>query len=65
MGPNLPFARSLPEIAPAAILILHNAISNPTQTIRAPPQILTAARRKGPRIVSVGLKAAANRSLAK
>jgi peptidoglycan/xylan/chitin deacetylase (PgdA/CDA1 family) len=49
------------NLAPGTIVILHDGISNPTQTIRALPQILTAARRKGLRVVSIAtLKASAN-----
>jgi len=48
------------NLAPGAIVILHDGISNPTRTIQALPQILTAARRKRLRIVPIGaLKAAA------
>jgi peptidoglycan/xylan/chitin deacetylase (PgdA/CDA1 family) len=42
------------NLAPGAIVILHDGITNPTRTIQALPQILTAARRKGFRVVSVG-----------
>jgi len=55
-------AHSAPKknLVPGTIVILHDGISNPNQTIRALPQILAAAHRKGLRIVSIGaLKAAA------
>ena len=49
------------NLAPGAIVILHDGISNPTRSIQALPQILTAAHRKGLRVVSIGaLKAAAD-----
>src|SRR5258706_2841503 len=41
------------NLAPGTIVILHDGISNPTQTIRALPQILTAAHRKGLRVVTI------------
>jgi len=51
--------------APGTIVILHDGTSNPTRTIQALPQILTAAHRKGLRVVSIGtLKAAADPSAA-
>jgi peptidoglycan/xylan/chitin deacetylase (PgdA/CDA1 family) len=51
------------NLAPGTIVILHDGISNPTRTIRALPQILTAARRKGLRFVSLAaLKASADKS---
>ena len=49
------------NLAPGTIVILHDGISNPTQTIRALPQILTAAHRKGLRVVTIAtLKASAD-----
>jgi peptidoglycan/xylan/chitin deacetylase (PgdA/CDA1 family) len=42
------------NLAPGAIVILHDGISNPTRTIQALPQILAAAHRKGFRVVSIG-----------
>ena len=48
------------NLAPGTIVILHDGISNPTRTLQALPQILTAAQRKGHRVVSIGtLRAAA------
>jgi peptidoglycan/xylan/chitin deacetylase (PgdA/CDA1 family) len=50
------------NLAPGTIVILHDGISNPTQTLRALPQILAAAHRKGLRVVSIAtLKASADR----
>jgi peptidoglycan/xylan/chitin deacetylase (PgdA/CDA1 family) len=49
------------NLAPGAIVILHDGISNPTRSLQALPQILTAAHRKGLGFVSIGtLKASAN-----
>ena len=42
------------NLAPGTIVILHDGISNPTRSIQALPQILTAGRRKGLRFVSIG-----------
>ena len=42
------------NLAPGTIVILHDGISDPTRSIHALPQILTAAHRKGLRIVSIG-----------
>lgn len=42
------------NLVPGAIVILHDGISNPSQTIRALSDILQAAPRKGLRFVSVG-----------
>jgi len=54
------------NLAPGAIVILHDGISNPTRTIQALPQILTAAHGKGLRVVSIGaLKAAADSTAGK
>jgi len=47
------------NLAPGAIVILHDGISNPTRTLQALPQILAAARRKGLRIVAIGAMRAA------
>jgi len=41
------------NLAPGTIVILHDGISNPTQTIRALPQILATANRNGLRVVSI------------
>jgi len=54
------------NLAPGTIVILHDGISNPTRTIQALPQILTAAHGKGLRVVSIGaLKAAADSTAGK
>jgi peptidoglycan-N-acetylglucosamine deacetylase len=51
------------NLAPGTIVILHDGISNPTRSIQALPQILTAGRRKGLHFVSIGaLRAAADSS---
>jgi peptidoglycan-N-acetylglucosamine deacetylase len=42
------------NLFPGAIVILHDGISNPRQTIRALPDILQIARQKGLRFVSIG-----------
>src|SRR5882762_9247486 len=52
------------NLAPGAIVILHDGISNPTRTLQALPQILTAAHYKGLRFVSIAaLKAAADQRM--
>jgi peptidoglycan/xylan/chitin deacetylase (PgdA/CDA1 family) len=49
------------NLAPGTIVILHDGIRNPTRTIRALPQILAAAHRKGLHVVSISaLKASAD-----
>jgi peptidoglycan/xylan/chitin deacetylase (PgdA/CDA1 family) len=49
------------NLARGTIVILHDSISNPTRTIQVLPQILTAAHRKGLRVVCIGaLKASAD-----
>lgn len=51
------------NLAPGTIVILHDGISNPTRSIQALPQILTAGRRKGLHFVSIGaLRAGADAS---
>lgn len=42
------------NLVPGAIVILHDGISNPAQTIRALPDILKAAPQKGLRFVPIG-----------
>ena len=51
------------NLAPGTIVILHDGISNPTRSIHALPQILTAGHRKGLRFVSIAaLKASAKQA---
>jgi peptidoglycan-N-acetylglucosamine deacetylase len=47
------------NLAPGTIVILHDGVSNPTRSIQALPQILTAGRRKGLSFVSIGTLRAA------
>jgi len=42
------------NLAPGAIIILHDGIANPTTSIQALPAILAAAERQGLRVVSIG-----------
>lgn len=42
------------NLAPGAIIILHDGTTNPTSTIQALPAILAAANRQGLRVVTVG-----------
>jgi peptidoglycan/xylan/chitin deacetylase (PgdA/CDA1 family) len=63
MHPPVWYIRWLVEknLAPGTIVILHDGIANPRRTIRALPQILAAAHRKGLHVVSIStLKASAD-----
>jgi peptidoglycan/xylan/chitin deacetylase (PgdA/CDA1 family) len=42
------------NLVPGAIVILHDGIRDPSRSIRALPQILTAGRERGLRFVSIG-----------
>jgi peptidoglycan-N-acetylglucosamine deacetylase len=44
----------LKNLIPGSIVILHDGISDPTQTIRALPKILEAGKQRGMRFVSIG-----------
>jgi hypothetical protein len=42
------------NLAPGAIVILHDGISDPTRSIQALPHILQTGRQRGIRFVSIG-----------
>jgi len=42
------------NLVPGTIVILHDGISDPSRSIEALPQILTAGRKKGLRFTSIG-----------
>jgi hypothetical protein len=42
------------NLAPGAIVILHDGISDPTRTIEALPAVLAEGRRRGLQFVSIG-----------
>ena len=56
MHPPLSYIRWLirKNLVPGAIVILHDGMSDPTRSIQALPQILTAGHQSGLRFVSIG-----------